>query len=67
MKKWFINFLDSILYIIMLLLILAMGMKISILEEKIEKIIIEKEELQEMYQREINDTIETYEKMLETQ
>lgn len=67
MKKWFINFLDSILYLIMLLLILAMGMKISILEEKIEKIIIEKEELQEMYQREINDTIETYEKMLETQ
>lgn len=67
MKKWFINFLDSILYLIMLLLILAMGMKISILEEKIEKIIIEKEELQEMYQREINDTIETYEKMLEAQ
>ncbi len=67
MKKWFINFLDSILYLIMLLLILAMGMKISILEEKIEKIIIEKEELQEMYQREINETIETYEKMLETQ
>lgn len=64
MNKWVVDFLDNLLYFIMLLLILAMGMKINILEEKIEKVIAEKEELQQMYQREINETIETYESVL---
>ena len=61
MKKWFI---DNLLYILMLVLILAMGMKINILQENIEELKLENNMLKELYQREINETIQTYENIL---
>lgn len=64
MKKWF---LDNLLYILILVLILSMGMKINILQEEVENLKSENNTLKEIYQREINETIETYTKMLETQ
>lgn len=64
MKKWF---LDNLLYILTLVLILSMGMKINILQEEVENLKSENNTLKEIYQREINETIETYTKMLETQ
>ena len=61
MKKWV---LDNMLHFITLLLILGMGMKINILQEKLEKVMEEKAEMQEIYQREINETINTYQHVL---
>lgn len=61
MKKWFI---DNLLYILMLILILAMGMKINILQEEIETLKLENDMFKQMCQREIDETIKTYENLL---
>lgn len=56
---------ETIIYILVIILILIMGTEISVLKSKIKLYEDKLDTIDSIYQQEINETIETYEKLLE--
>lgn len=56
---------ETIIYLLVITLILVMGTEISILKNRIKLYEDKLNTIDSIYQREINETIETYEKLLE--
>lgn len=56
---------ETIIYLLIITLILVMGTEISALKSKIKLYEDKLNAIDSIYQQEINETIETYEKLLE--
>lgn len=56
---------ETIIYILVIILIILMGTEIGILRNRLELYEDKLNEIDSIYQQEINETIETYEKLLE--
>lgn len=56
---------EIIVYILVIILIIVMGTEIGVLRNRLELYEDKLNEIDGIYQREINETIQTYEKLLE--
>lgn len=56
---------ETIIYLLVIALILVMGTEIGVLRNRLELYEDKLDTIDGIYQREVNETIETYEKLLE--
>lgn len=56
---------ETIIYLLVIALILVMGTEIGILRNRLELYEDKLDKIDNIYQQEINETIQTYEKLLE--
>lgn len=56
---------ETIVYVLVIILILVMGTEIGILRNRVQLYEDKLNEIDSIYQQEINETIETYERLLE--
>lgn len=56
---------EKIIYTLVIILIVVMGTEIGILRNRVKLYETRLDEIDEIYEREINETIETYEELLQ--